>query len=135
MAGRRELEQRRAALLARSAAQRAQLESTGAALTDIARRADGALAKLRRFVTRPVVIVLGVAAVVIVARTRPLRSASKAVGMASAAWRAGALAMALAGRLRPRMTGSIGGGGAIRPRGNLVGENNVGKESQGRRVR
>jgi hypothetical protein len=123
MAGRRELEQRRAALLARSAAQRAQLESTGAAITGMARRADGALAKLRRFVTRPVVIVLGVATVVIVARTRPLRSASKAVGMASA------------GRLRPRMTGSMGGGGAIRPRGNLVGENNVGKESKGSRVR
>jgi hypothetical protein len=134
MAGVRALEQRRAALLERCAEQRTGLAGATGPILGMARSVDEGARNIRRFATRPVGIVLGVAAVLLLARARPLRSAGKAIDFVSAAWRAGTLAMAVAGRLKARTAGSGDRIGPHPARGNLVGGSNVRQESQGRGV-
>jgi hypothetical protein len=101
MSSRRELERRRLVLLERCAVQRSRMSSEAAPIVAAGRSIDRGMDQLRRFVTQPAVMVVGLAAFILAGRSRSLRSIGKMTALVSGAWRAGSILVAAAQRLRP----------------------------------
>jgi hypothetical protein len=106
MTSRRQLERRRAALIERCAVQRVQLGEMVMPFANTARGFDSGMKGLRQMLTRPAAVVLGIAIVALIIRSRGLRVVGGTLGLASTAWRAGSLVSTLLRNLRADGTGA-----------------------------